>query len=58
MALSAAPHLSRQASKDLDAVDGPENPLVRSRVRAAGQDLLIPNWDYLEQQILSALQLP
>jgi chemosensory pili system protein ChpC len=58
MVLSAAPHLSRLASTDLEAVYGPQNPLVHSRVRAAGQNLLIPNWDYLEQQILSALQLP
>ncbi|MDF1693229.1 MAG: hypothetical protein P1U47_12690 [Zhongshania sp.] len=55
VALSGMPRIERLISADLEPVEAPPHALIHSVVSVQEQPLLIPNWDYMERQIIEGL---
>ena len=55
LALGGMPHIERLISADLEPLETQTQPLIHSVVRFHEQSLIIPDWDYMEQQIVAAL---
>lgn len=57
VALSGMPHIERLISTDLEPLEAQTQPLIHSVVRLLEQRLTIPDWDYMEQQIIATLSV-
>jgi hypothetical protein len=55
IALSGMPHIERLISADLEPVATQAQPLIHSVVSVNEQQLMIPDWDYMEGQLIIAL---
>ncbi|WP_373097874.1 chemotaxis protein CheW [Zhongshania sp.] len=55
VALSGMPHIERLISADVEPLEAQTQPLIHSVVRVGEQRMMIPDWDYMEQQIMAAL---
>ena len=58
VALSGMPSIQRLISADLEPLETQPQALIHSVVRLVEQSLTIPDWDYMEQQIIAALATP
>ncbi|WP_373091971.1 hypothetical protein [Zhongshania sp.] len=58
VALSGMPSIQRLISADLAPLETQPQALIHSVVRVVEQSLTIPDWDYMEQQIIAALAIP
>ncbi|QQD18513.1 chemotaxis protein CheW [Spongiibacter nanhainus] len=59
VAVSAMPHhweLSEDQVETLEVPDDLQSPAIQGMIKVAGQSLVVPDWDYLQQQAMNAYQ--
>lgn len=59
VAVSAMPHhweLSEDQVETLGVPDDLQSPAIQGMIKVAGQSLVVPDWDYLQQQAMNAYQ--
>lgn len=57
IAVSAMPHhweLSESQVETLGVPDDLQSPAIQGMIKVAGQSLVVPDWDYLQQQAMDA----